>query len=92
MKVAIESIIIGKAVTCSGCMPGCNSITSSADVKGTVPFEMGGIATLKTLILLMHVAMTVGSSVRAIRSLRWTRKESGEDYYLNLLRFLDLLM
>jgi hypothetical protein len=40
----------------------------------------------------MHVAMTVGSSVRAIRSLRWTRKESGEDYYLNLLRFLDLLM
>jgi hypothetical protein len=66
-------------------------ITCSTNVEGAIPFEVSWIATLKTLVLRTSVVSTIGSSMRVVRSSRWTGKRDGGGHNSNLFRLPNSL-
>jgi hypothetical protein len=90
--VTMDSIIINVSLTCLGCMSGCSLITGLACVKRTVPFKIGRVTTLETLILSTSVVLTICGPMRVVRSTRWTGEGSWGNHDSDSLRFPDLLM
>jgi hypothetical protein len=87
----MDTVIVNTSSTCSWCMSRCNLIAGSTGVEEAIPFEMGWITTLETLVLSSCVVLTIGSPVRIIRLMRWAWKRGRRNYNSDLLRFLDLL-
>jgi hypothetical protein len=90
--MSVNTIIINSSLTCLWGVFMCYLIAGSAGVKRTVPFEIGGVATLVTLILMLSIVTTISSMMKIVWLTRRSRNGDREDYNSNSLWFLDLLL
>jgi hypothetical protein len=91
IEMATKSIIMNTPLACSWCVSSCYLVAGSTGVKRATPFEMCGISTFETLILILSIVTSIGCTMRVVRLLRCTRKGCERDHDSNSLWFSDPL-
>jgi hypothetical protein len=92
IEMATKSIIMNTPLACSWCMSGCYLVTGLTGVERATPFEVCGISTFETLILVSSIVMSIGCMMRVVQLSRCTRNGCGRDHNSNSLWFSDLLL
>jgi hypothetical protein len=92
IKMAMKPIIVNTSLACLRCMSRCYLITGLTSVERATPFEVHGVSTFKTLILMLSIVLFIGCMMRIVCLLRCTRKGCGRDHDLNSLWFFDPLL
>jgi hypothetical protein len=74
IKMAMKSIVMNMSLACLRCVSRCYLITGSTGVERAVPFEVCGISTLETLILVLRIVMSIGCVMRVVQLVRRAKK------------------
>jgi hypothetical protein len=91
IEMATKSIVTNMPLACLRCMSRCYLVTGLTGVERAIPFEVCGISTLETLILVSSIVTSIGCTMRVVQLMRHARKGGGRDHNLNSLWFSDLL-